>query len=305
MTAGTDETLQPLSDAELAAVERAALDLARAAGAEIVAATTRTIEVAYKTNGKGNSQPTNPVSEIDHQVEAAIRARLAEAFPGHGIIGEEVDHLPAADTEWLWVIDPVDGTTNFVNGFPLFAASIGVLYRGLPVVGATWCSTGHALRPGVYHARRDGPLSFEGEPIDATPRNPGVKRRLAAVPGGSPGQTAQWDNRVTGSAAIESAFVAAGIFNSARFGGLAIWDLASGVTLARAAGHEIWTRHDHQWVPFERFELPLKGKDGREPHLREWSQPLVMGTTDAVHKLLEGQQKKGIVQAAKQLFLRF
>jgi myo-inositol-1(or 4)-monophosphatase len=65
----------------------------------------------------------------------------------------------------VWAIDPIDGTTNFVNGFPLFAASIGMLHRGCPVVGAIWCSTSYALRAGVYHARAGGALRFEGEPL--------------------------------------------------------------------------------------------------------------------------------------------
>jgi hypothetical protein len=66
--------------------------------------------------------------------------------------------------------------------------------------------------------------------------------RLAAVPGGSSAGTKEWDHRVTGSAALECAYVAAGIFTSAPFWGLKIWDVAAGVALVRAAGLEAWTR---------------------------------------------------------------
>ena len=54
---------------------------------------------------------------------------------------------------------------NFVNGFPLFAASIGVLHQGRPLVGAVWCSTSHALRAGVYHARAGGARWPTGRPM--------------------------------------------------------------------------------------------------------------------------------------------
>ena len=87
-----------------------------------------------------------------------------------------------------WVVDPIDGTANFVNGFPLFAASIGVLHEGRPVAGALWCSTSHAL-PG----RR---LPRAGRPVRSASRarrfgraaTPAVRRHLVGEPGtGEPG----------------------------------------------------------------------------------------------------------------------
>ena len=66
------------------------------------------------------------MSEIDRRVEALIRQRLAKHFADHGIIGEELAERPGQDSDFVWVIDPIDGMTDFVNGFPLFAASIGV-----------------------------------------------------------------------------------------------------------------------------------------------------------------------------------
>ncbi|HRC63395.1 MAG TPA: inositol monophosphatase family protein, partial [Dehalococcoidia bacterium] len=157
----TPESDEPLTDALLEEIEAVAVELAHLAGAEIDSALGREIVVEYKSaSKKGNVEPTNPVSEVDHAVEALVRERLALRFPGHGIIGEEVELQPDPTRDFVWVIDPVDGTTNFVNGFPLFAASIGVLHRGVPVAGAIWCSTGHELRSGVYHARAGGPLRF-------------------------------------------------------------------------------------------------------------------------------------------------
>jgi myo-inositol-1(or 4)-monophosphatase len=275
----------PLPDiATLDEIEAIATDLARFAGEEIERARRGEINVEYKTEGKGDRAPTDPVSQVDRNVEALLRERLAERFPDHGIVGEEEDTHPAADDEYVWAIDPVDGTTNYVNGFPLFASSIGVLHRGRPIAGAIWCSTSHELRPGVYHARRGGVLRFDREPVPLGPPS-GVSRRLAAAPGGSAGRQSGWDNRITGCAAIECAFVATGIFNSASFWGPGLWDVAAGVTLLAAAGREVWTRDASGWVPFERFEAPEQVKDDRTPSLRDWRRPLLVGEREAVELL--------------------
>jgi myo-inositol-1(or 4)-monophosphatase len=282
-------------------MEETALELARLAGAEITAALSRDLAVSYKTDGHGESQPTDPVSEVDHAVEALVRERIQARFPGHAIIGEEVDEHPEDGVDVLWVIDPVDGTTNFINGFPLFAASIGVLYQGFPAAGAVWCSSSHLLRAGVYHASLGGPLRFEGAGVTPAGAGENVKRRLAAAPGGSPGRTNNWDNRVTGSAAIECAFVAAGIFDVARFGGLRIWDLAAGVVLAAAAGRESWVKGAEGWAPLDRFEAPARVKDDRKPTLRDWSQPMVVGLPEAVQAVIPAP--RSLWQRARQLLL--
>lgn len=277
---------EPLPDvATLDEIEAVATDLARFAGEEIQRARQGEINVEYKTEGKGDRAPTDPVSEVDRNVEALLRERLAERFPDHGIVGEEEDKHPSPDAEYVWAVDPVDGTTNFVNGFPLFASSIGVLHRGRPIAGAVWVSTSHELRPGVYHARRDGVLRFDGEAVKLGPPASGVSRRLAAAPGGAAGRQPGWDNRVTGCAAIECAFVAAGIFNSASFWGPGLWDVAAGVTLLAAAGREVWTRDGGGWKPLDRFEAPERVKEDRTPSLRDWRRPLLVGEREAVELL--------------------
>jgi myo-inositol-1(or 4)-monophosphatase len=282
-----------LPDVLLDEIEAVAVELAHLAGAEITGTLGREIAVEYKQAGRGKERPTNPVSEVDHAVEALVRQRIGERFPDHGIVGEEVDLQPDPDREFLWVIDPVDGTTNFVNGFPLFAASIGVLHRGRPVAGAIWCSTGHELQPGVYHARAGGTLRFEGREVPRGRPSVGVRRRLIAGPGGAAGRASQWDLRVTGSAAIECAFVAAGIFTSTVFWGLFLWDVAAGVVLVRAAGLDVWTRDGRDWKPLERFEAPSKIREDRAPTLRDWRQPLVIGSDEAAAEIRRGNRGPG------------
>ena len=271
----------PPSDDALREIEAVAVELARMAGERIQETLTREIAVEYKDQGEDGRPPSNPVSEVDRAVEQFLRERLGERFPDHGIIGEEMDSHPDRDDAFVWAVDPVDGTTNFINGFPLYAVSIGVLHHGLPVVGAIWCSTGHALRPGVYHAHRGGALCFEGEPMPTGRPASGVSRKLGAGPAGSPGRFRGWDIRVTGSAAIECAFVAAGIFQYAVFTAPSIWDVAGGVCLAQSAGVSVMTNGARGVEDFGRFEAPAEVQADREPSLRDWRQFIVMGSPEA------------------------
>ena len=245
----------------------------------------------YKPDARGKDSTNDPVSEVDRAVEALVRERVAVRFPGHGVIGEEVDE-PAGDADYLWVIDPIDGTANFVNGFPLFAVSIGVLHRGRPVVGAVWCASTHALHPGVYHAHAGGPLRLDGGEVPRE-RATAVRRRLAAAPGGASAGTREWEHRVTGSIAVEAAFVAAGVFATATFWAPRIWDVAAGAVLVAASGRDVWMREGREWARFERFTAPARlprprrrprgapEAPPRAPTLRDWRQSILVGTAEA------------------------
>jgi histidinol phosphatase-like enzyme (inositol monophosphatase family) len=76
-----------------------------------------------------------PVTDADRGAEELLRKRILARFPDHGIIGEELGS-ERPDAEWVWVLDPIDGTKSFVSGVPLFGTLIGVLHRGEPVLGA-------------------------------------------------------------------------------------------------------------------------------------------------------------------------
>jgi myo-inositol-1(or 4)-monophosphatase len=277
----------------LRAVEALAVELAREGGRLAAEALPRELSIDYKTESKQEGHaPRDPVSETDRAVETLVRERVGERFPGHDIIGEEVEIHPDTAEDFVWVVDPVDGTANFVNGYPLFCVSVGVLFNGEPVAGAIWCASTHALHPGVYHAHRGGGLHFDGEPFGGVPSSD-VRRRLSAAPGGSPGRTASWDHRVTGSAAIELAFVAAGIFQSSWFGGLTIWDMAAGVLLVQESGRRVVTRRGGTFEEFERFEAPSEVREEREPSLRDWRGLIIAGTAEAVPIVQERLARRG------------
>jgi myo-inositol-1(or 4)-monophosphatase len=285
MPARIQEAAPPAGDLER--VENLAIELANLAGAEIKSALGSIFTVRYKSGDTGSSLWRDPVSEVDHKVETIIRERIAEHFPDHGIIGEEMKAQPSRDSPFIWAVDPIDGTTNFINGFPLFAASIGVLHNARPVAGAVWCATSHALRAGVYHASEGGKLRFEGS--DVTPKaNPAVRSGLAGVPV-IKAEDMLWETRKTGSAAIECAMVAAGLLRVARFSNPNIWDVAGGLALVRAAGGIVRQKSANTWLPMDQFE-PIKGPDDKTG-IRYWRRSIVIGTPDAVEKMCKTEPK--------------
>ncbi len=74
------------------------------------------------------------VTQYDKWADAELRDRIAKTFPDHGVLTEEAEHI-FPGTDWCWVIDPIDGTTNFTRGVPLWGISLGLLYKGTPVFG--------------------------------------------------------------------------------------------------------------------------------------------------------------------------
>ena len=104
-----------------------ALALADAAGAVIRGYFRRPIDVLDKADA-------SPVTVADRESEAAMRQLIAARFPEHGIFGEEYG-VERADAEFVWVLDPIDGTKSFISGLPLFGTLIALLHRGRPVLG--------------------------------------------------------------------------------------------------------------------------------------------------------------------------
>lgn len=262
-----------LDEGLLAELETIAVELARLGGQEIRAALGKMQEVRYKGAASDPLRFTDPVSDVDARVEYMIRERLAESFPDHDTIGEEMDHRPGRGHDFLWAVDPIDGTANFINGFPLFASSVGLLFRGSPVVGALWCSSSHTLEAGIYHAVAGRDLRFNGAP-HAPARSPLVRRRLGGEPYADR-QRLSWDGRKTGSAAIECAFVAAGLLEMAWFERPNIWDVAGGLALVLASGGKAMERGADAWRNFQSF---AQG----ESELADWTMPLAIGSEQAL-----------------------
>jgi myo-inositol-1(or 4)-monophosphatase len=139
------------------------------------------------------------------------------------------------------------------------------------------------LHAGVYHACSGGPVQFDEEPLTIH-RNPAVRRHLAGEPEAAGSEGRSWDVRKTGSAAIECAFVAAGLLRAARFDNPNVWDVGAGMVLVRSAGLEARSLEEGVWRPFDRFEAGPAAA-GEHADLRHWRRSLVIGEGETVDRL--------------------
>jgi myo-inositol-1(or 4)-monophosphatase len=197
------------------------------------------------------------VTYVDREAEAAIVARVRAAWPDHQILAEEAAADPGAsapdgNAEWLWVIDPLDGTTNFLHGYPLYSASVAVVHRGELLAGAVISGASGE----EWSALRGGGAFRDGERIHVSAVE---KPDLALIGTGFPFRTLdlmpkylkQFDRitRLTagvrrgGSAALDLSHVASGFFDGFWELYLAPWDVAAGALIIREAGGVI-TRTD-------------------------------------------------------------
>ncbi|MDR3513692.1 MAG: histidinol-phosphatase [Caulobacteraceae bacterium] len=127
-TAAQSDTLAP---ERLDALDAFLIELNRASAAAILPL----FRADHGLENKGGEQGFDPVTLADKNAEAAIRALIAERFPSHGVIGEEYgDDRP--DAEFVWVIDPVDGTRAFIAGLPVWTTLIGLRFQNRPVLGS-------------------------------------------------------------------------------------------------------------------------------------------------------------------------
>jgi myo-inositol-1(or 4)-monophosphatase len=133
-----------------------AIDLARDAGRLHTDARESSLRIKTK------SSPTDLVSHVDHEAESLIVGRLARERPGDAVFAEEGSRSDSS-TGVRWVIDPLDGTTNYVHGYPAFAVSIGVEIEGQPRVGVVYDSSAAHL----YEAIAGSGARCDGRPIRA------------------------------------------------------------------------------------------------------------------------------------------
>ena len=260
---------------EIAALSRS---LAERAGDILLDRFQSALDVDFK-----DEHAHDPVTEVDRAVEDMVRAEVSARFPEHGILGEERDDGGPQDANVVWVIDPLDGTSNFINGLGIFACSIGVLDRGAPIAGAVWVSTSRRLEPGVYHASQDSGLHWNGEPDGELDSDLPASSRLSGVPGGTGGVTGPAGRRfgvvrTLGSIAAELTFAAEGSLQMTIIEGAKIWDVAGAIALCQAADRAIFTRpkHGRDWRPLQRFGEHLPGPVDSQ-QLRNWSDALAAG----------------------------
>lgn len=233
-----------------AVAERLAADAAefvRRRRAEVFGLGTPTEEATSAVRSK--STPTDPVTVVDTETERLLRDRLAELRPGDPIVGEEEGGTAIGrDGRPTWVLDPIDGTVNFVYGLEAYAVSVGVQVQGRSVAGAVAnVPTGEVFSAAVGHGahlRRGGvSMSLRCNVIDDLSMAlvgtgfsyaPECRRRQAKVLSELlPGIR---DVRRVGSCALDLCMVAAGRLDAYYEQGVHVWDWAAGALIAEEAG---------------------------------------------------------------------
>ena len=185
------------------------------------------------------------VTQSDKWADGELRRRLQKELPKHGVLSEEGSHLfPAED--FCWIIDPIDGTTNFTRGVPLWGISLGLLYKGTPVFGHVYLPTLDQRFHGFYmgNSGLEGPSGafLDGEPIHPSPDAAASNqffslcaRSLKVLQKPFPCKI-----RMLGVATYNLLTVAAGISLGAVEATPKIWDVAAVWAISQAAG-AVWT----------------------------------------------------------------
>ncbi len=217
-----------------------AVRAARAAGARLV----RDFEKydAIKADTKGRN---DHVSETDHAAERVIIESIRKSYPEHAFLAEESGAQGETSAEVTWIIDPLDGTTNFLHGLPHFAISIAAQIKGRVEHGVIY----DPLRDELFTASRGGGAAVNGKRIRVGNTNRLEQALLAtAFPFHNAISLDRYlgefqniyprcaDIRRNGSAALDLAYVAAGRFDGYWEYGVKIWDIAAGALLVQEAG---------------------------------------------------------------------
>ncbi|ANY61945.1 inositol monophosphatase family protein [Comamonas aquatica] len=230
-----------MSSSSLHPMLNVAIKAARAAGAIInrAALDVESVRVAQK-------QVNDFVTEVDQAAERMIIETLLGAYPGHGILGEESGkEFGAKDSDYVWIIDPLDGTTNFIHGFPVYCVSIALAVKGKIEHAVVYDPTRNDLFTatrgrGAFLNERRIRVSKRAQLKDCListgfPFRPGdnfraYMRMFAEITQRTAGV------RRPGAAALDLAYVAAGFTDGFFETGLSIWDVAAGSLLVTEAG---------------------------------------------------------------------
>ena len=240
-----------------------AIEAARAGG-EVLQQWSRRFTVKEKS-------PANLVTEADFASQETIVGIIRSRFPDHGFLGEEeLDRDPVTEP-FRWVIDPLDGTGNYVHGFPYFAVSIGLEYAGEMLVGVIFDPTRDEMfvatkrhgawlnespiRPSSVDAL-DKAFVVASLPSAIDASHPSVERMLRVLP------RAQSVQR-TGSAALNLAYVACGRIDAFWSTSLKPWDVAAGSLIVTEAGGALTTTGG---APFDAAVPDLLASNGSSIH---------------------------------------
>ncbi len=221
---------------------------------------------AFKISNKAGIN--NLVTEIDHASEKAIIGIIKKSYPGHFILSEEVGEI-VMDSDYKWIIDPIDGTVNYANGIPICCVSIAVEHQGKMILGAVFNPFFNEL----FVAEKDKGATLNDKPIQVSAKPDmgssclvtGFPYSLLDEPNGP---LDVFDTlirkgipvRRLGSAAIDLCWVAAGRFDGFYEHKLEAWDSAAGFLMVEEAGGKVTDFSGNYYSPYQPQILATNGK---------------------------------------------
>lgn len=214
----------------------------------------------------------NLVTEADRRSEAAILDVIRKAFPTHGVLAEESGEQGGSDSrdsEYKWIIDPLDGTTNFTHSFPFFCVSVGLAVRGSVVLGAVY----DPVRKELFLGERGQGSTLNGKPIRVSKTENLIHSLLVTgfpydLRNGPRNNLDYFSSltlqaqgiRRTGSAALDLCYVACGRFDGFWEQDLLPWDTAAGLVIALEAGAMVT---DFSKRPFDIYAKEIIASNGQ------------------------------------------
>jgi myo-inositol-1(or 4)-monophosphatase len=217
-----------------------AVAAAKAAGEVLRSGFGQRQEVRYKGE-------VDLVTGADEKAEQEIKDALRGAFPAYGILTEESGKLPGEEGDSRWIVDPLDGTTNYAHGLPIFAVSIALEREGEIVLGVVH----DPMARETYAAERGGGATLNGEPIGVSDTDDPARGLLGTSYPDDPEEIplglelferfsdlARGMRRL-GSGALDLCYVAVGRLDGCYEQGFSAWDVAAGILLVEEAGGEV------------------------------------------------------------------
>ena len=175
--------------------------------------------------------PSDFVTNADLKAEKIIIDELKKARPNFSILSEEVGFKKNKDTKNTWIIDPIDGTINFLHGIPHFAISIGLLSNDEIKTGLIF----DPIKNEMFYADKDNGAFFNNERIRVSKKNE-LSECLFATGGKKYNSINEITTRKSGCAALDLAYVASGRYDGYCQSNLNLWDIAAGLIIIKEAG---------------------------------------------------------------------
>ena len=302
-------------------IQKDAYELAMAAGKLLQRyfrdplAESEVLKVSYK-DAKGR----DPVTAADKEVQEYLSEQIRKRYPDHGIVGEEGDSTSDSLPDIVWVLDPLDGTRNFMHGFPCYASSIGIMFKGVPVAGAIFIPWPNQDPGIVIHASNGNGCMVNDKRLETPSIKEVDPNAIITLPGSFSGRfkfdgqftSKSGEPRMGGSIAYEMSLVALGITEYAVISGSHLWDVLAGIVLVNESSATSLMQNTGNsyksdtgvWSKFENVVEPWESGVTKISDVRRGISPLLLAQSGVVQTVAANIQLKQnpIKKIAKSIF---